>query len=195
MVSYNFHDSSYIEPGAVIGENTQIGYFCHIMSGSKIGSKCTIGDSITVMPDCVIGNNVTIQNQVTIYSAITIEDGVFLGPSMVFTNILNPRSQTNRKNGYLPTLVRKGATIGANATIICGVTLGRYCFIGAGAVVTRDVPDYGLVYGNPARLHGWMCECGVQLKRLKENRYFCPTCGSQYILIEDKMIAGGREIL
>ena len=195
MAFYTFHESSFIDRGAVIGENTHIGYFCHIMAPSQIGINCTIGDNVIVLPDCVIGNNVTIQNQITIYTGVTIEDGVFLGPSTVFTNLLNPRSQPNRKNGILPTRICKGATIGANATIVCGVTLGRCCFIGAGAVVTRDVPDYGLVYGNPARLHGWMCECGVQLKRLKENRYFCPTCGSQYILIDDKLIAGGKEII
>src|SRR3989339_753016 len=150
------HESSIIEEGSVIGSGTKIWHFTHIMKGSIIGKNCNIGQNVVVSPNVVIGNNVKIQNNVSLYTGVIVEDDVFLGPSMVFTNVINPRSHVSRKDEYKTTLVRKGASIGANATIVCGITLGRYCFIGAGAVVTKDVPDYALVYGLPARQKGWI---------------------------------------
>ena len=193
MASFFVHESSYVDDGAEIGEGTKIWHFSHIMAPSHIGRSCNIGQNVVIAPDCVIGNNVKIQNNVSVYTGVIIEDDAFLGPSMVFTNVFNPRSHVDRKHEYQRTLVKRGASIGANATIICGVTLGSYSFVGAGAVVTKDVPDYGLCYGNPARLHGWMCQCGVQLRRLKENRYFCPSCADQYSLIEDRLIPCGKD--
>src|SRR5690606_19951816 len=157
------HESSFVDAGAEIGDGTKIWHFCHIMSGSKIGSNCNIGQNVVISPEVIIGNNVKIQNNVSIYTGVIVEDDVFLGPSMVFTNVINPRSHVSRKEEYKTTLVKKGASIGANATIVCGTTLGQYCFIGAGAVVTKDVPDYALAYGNPARVRGWVCQCGEQL--------------------------------
>ncbi|MDH4053947.1 MAG: N-acetyltransferase, partial [Gammaproteobacteria bacterium] len=149
--SYFVHESSYIDEPSVIGEGTKIWHFSHVMKNSRIGRNCNIGQNVVVSPDCVIGNNVKIQNNVSVYTGVIIEDDVFCGPSMVFTNVINPRSHVERKNEYQQTVVRKGATIGANATIVCGHTLGKYSFVGAGSVVTRDVPDFGVVYGNPAR--------------------------------------------
>jgi len=194
MSSYYAHESSYIDEGADIGSGTKIMHFCRIVAPVQIGRNCQIGQNVYIEPDCKIGNNVTIENNVSIYTGVTIEDDVFLGTSIVFTNQLNPRSHGNRESEILPTLVKRGASIGANATIICGVTLGNYSFIGAGSVVTKDVPDYGLCYGNPARLHGWMCQCGMQLKRLKENRYFCPACADQYNLVDDRLIPCGKDV-
>jgi len=160
---YFAHESACIDEGCTIGAGTRIWHFSHIMPGSTIGRKCNIGQNVVVSPDCVIGDNVKIQNNVSIYTGVILEDDVFCGPSMVFTNVINPRSHVERKNEYRKTLVKKGATIGANSTIVCGYTLGRYCFIGAGAVVTRDVPDFGLVVGNPGRLRGYVCMCGDKL--------------------------------
>jgi UDP-2-acetamido-3-amino-2,3-dideoxy-glucuronate N-acetyltransferase len=194
MSSYYAHESSCIDEGADIGSETKIMHFCRIVAPVQIGRNCQIGQNVYIEPDCKIGNNVTIENNVSIYTGVTIEDDVFLGTSIVFTNRLNPRSHGNRESEILPTLVKRGASIGANATIICGVTLGNYSFIGAGSVVTKDVPDYGLCYGNPARLHGWMCQCGMQLKRLKENRYFCPACADQYNLVDDRLIPCGKDV-
>lgn len=187
MINFYVHESSYIDKGAEIGDGTKIWHFSHIMSPSKIGQNCNIGQNVVISPECIIGNNVKIQNNVSVYTGVTIEDDAFLGPSMVFTNVINPRSHINRKHEFLPTLVKLGATIGANATIICGVTLGRYCFIGAGAVVTKDVPDYALFYGNPAHQHGWVCQCGVQLALLDQNEYVCPNCTNHYTLNEDRL--------
>lgn len=194
MSDFFVHESSYVDDGAEIGKGTKIWHFSHIMAPSRVGENCNIGQNVVISPNCEVGNNVKIQNNVSVYTGVNIEDDVFLGPSVVFTNVFNPRSHVNRKHEYRPTLVKRGASIGANATIICGVTLGNYCFVGAGAVVTRDVPDYGLCYGNPARLHGWMCQCGVQLKRLKENRYFCSSCADQYNLIDDRLIPLGKDV-
>ena len=188
MTNFYVHESSYIDKGAEIGDGTKIWHFSHIMSPSQIGKNCNIGQNVVISPGCIIGNNVKIQNNVSVYTGVTIEDDAFLGPSMVFTNVVNPRSHIDRKHEFLPTLVKVGATIGANATIICGVTLGRYCFIGAGAVVTKDVPDYALFYGNPARQHGWVCQCGVQLKMLNPNEFVCPTCTNHYTLSEGILI-------
>ncbi len=183
MADYFVHESSYIDEGAQIGAGTKIWHFCHVMPRSCVGERCNIGQNVLVSPDVIIGNNVKIQNNVSLYTGVIVEDDAFLGPSMVFTNVINPRSHVNRKDEYKRTLVRKGASIGANATIICGVTLGCYCFVGAGSVVTRDVPDYALVYGSPARIHGWMCQCGEQLTFTKQDgkeRAICQSCGDTY---------------
>ncbi len=179
MSDYFVHESSYIDEGAEIGAGTRIWHFCHVMPRAKIGERCNIGQNVLVASDVAIGNNVKIQNNVSLYTGVIVEDDVFLGPSMVFTNVVNPRSHVNRKDEYKTTLVCKGATIGANATIVCGVTLGRYCFVGAGAVVTKDVPNYALVYGSPATLRGWMCTCGEQLF-FSDERAICSKCGDAY---------------
>ncbi|HEY8106846.1 MAG TPA: acyltransferase [Gemmatimonadales bacterium] len=179
MANYFVHDSSYVDPGALIGEGTKIWHFSHIMPGAVIGERCNLGQNVVVMPGTRIGNNVKIQNNVSIYEGVTLEDDVFCGPSCVFTNVMNPRSHISRKHEYLPTLVRRGATIGANATVVCGVTLGEYAFIGAGAVVTADVPAFALMLGVPARQAGWMCQCGVRLE-VGGGSVRCPACGSGY---------------
>jgi len=183
MSDYFVHESSYVDDDAEIGAGTKIWHFCHIMSRSRIGERCNIGQNVVVSPDVTIGTNVKIQNNVSLYTGVIVEDDAFLGPSMVFTNVINPRSHVSRKDEYKTTLVRKGASIGANATIVCGVTLGCYCFVGAGSVVTRDVPDYALVYGSPARIRGWMCQCGEQLTFTEQDgaeRSVCPSCGDAY---------------
>ncbi len=173
---YLKHESSYIDDGAEIGAGTRVWHFSHIMKGAKVGSNCSIGQNVNIAARAVIGNGVKIQNNVSLYDDVILEDGVFCGPSCVFTNVLTPRAFVERKNEYRETRVMKGASIGANATIVCGVTLGKYCFIGAGAVVTKNVPDYALVIGNPARPRGYVCECGV---KLPENM-LCPRCGKSY---------------
>ena len=160
---YFAHETACIDEGAQIGVGTKIWHFSHIMSGAIIGEHCNFGQNVVVSPRCRIGNHVKIQNNVSVYTGVILEDDVFCGPSMVFTNVINPRSHIERKNEYRETLVRRGATIGANATVLCGHTLGLYCFIAAGAVVTRDVPDFGLVVGNPGRLRGFVCYCGEKL--------------------------------
>jgi len=178
---YFVHGSSYIDDGVKIGKGTSIWHFCHILKGSNLGKNCKIGQNVVIGPNVSIGNNVKIQNNVSVYPGVTLEDDVFCGPSMVFTNIFNPRSAVprNSEEFYRKTFVRKGATIGANATIVCGSTLGRHCFVGAGSVVTKDVPEFALCYGNPARLRGWVCECGSKLKFI--NSYArCADCGNKY---------------
>ena len=177
MANYFVHKSSYVDEGCSIGEGTKIWHFSHIMSGAIIGKKCSIGQNVNIGGKAVVGNGVKIQNNVSVYDNVVIEDDVFCGPSCVFTNVFNPRAFIERKHEYRDTLIRKGATIGANATIVCGVTLGRYCFIGAGSVVTRDVPDYALVYGSPAKQHGWVCECGVKLG----DDLTCSECNTIYL--------------
>ena len=162
--SYFVHESSFIDEGCAIGEGTKIWHFCHIMKNSIIGNSCTIGQNVVVSPDVVIGNNVKVQNNVSIYTGVICEDDVFLGPSMVFTNVINPRSAVVRKSEFKKTIVRKGATIGANATIICGHEIGEYAFIGAGAVVTKDVPAHALVVGNPSTQIGWVSAYGHKLE-------------------------------
>jgi len=182
MARYSAHESCYVDQGCIIGDDTKIWHFTHVMTGARIGRGCTIGQNVVISPDVVIGDNVKIQNNVSIYTGVTLEDDVFCGPSMVFTNVVNPRSHVSRKHEYRQTLVKRGASIGANATIVCGHTIGRYAFIGAGAVVTKDVPDYALVVGNPGRVTGWMCECGVKLKtsaRPPESAV-CESCGARY---------------
>jgi len=178
---YFVHPSSFIDDNVQIGEGTKIWHFCHIMSGAKIGKNCKIGQNVFIDRDVKIGNNVKIQNNVSVYRGVTLEDNVFCGPSMVFTNVFNPRSAYPRDiSEYRKTLVKKGATIGANVTIISGVTLGRSAFIGAGTVVTKDVPDYALVYGNPASIQGWMCECGDKLE-FRDERARCNKCRKEYV--------------
>jgi UDP-2-acetamido-3-amino-2,3-dideoxy-glucuronate N-acetyltransferase len=180
--SFFAHETAMVDPGCSIGEGTRIWHFSHIMPGSQIGKNCNLGQNVVVSPQVVLGNNVKVQNNVSIYTGVICEDDVFLGPSMVFTNVVNPRSAINRRNQYAQTLVRKGATIGANATVLCGHTIGKFAFIGAGAVVTRDVPDYALVMGNPARQAGWMSEYGHRLKFDGEGRATCPESGEVYHL-------------
>lgn len=180
---YLAHESAIIDPGCVIGKGTKIWHFTHIMPGCRIGENCNIGQNVVVSPDVVLGNNVKIQNNVSIYSGVICEDDVFLGPSMVFTNVVNPRSGINRRGQYAGTLVKKGASIGANATIMCGITLGEYCFIGAGAVVTKNVAPYALVIGNPARQSGWMSEYGHKLLFDENGVATCPEGKEKYTLV------------
>jgi UDP-2-acetamido-3-amino-2,3-dideoxy-glucuronate N-acetyltransferase len=160
---YFVHESSYVDEGAEIGRETRIWHFCHVNGGAVIGERCSLGQNVVVMPGTRLGNNVKVQNNVSIYEGVECEDDVFLGPSMVFTNVMNPRSHVSRKHEYRRTLACRGCTIGANATILCGITLGEYSFVGAGAVVTRDVPPFALVVGSPARVVGWVCKCGARL--------------------------------
>jgi UDP-2-acetamido-3-amino-2,3-dideoxy-glucuronate N-acetyltransferase len=191
MADFFAHESCYIDDGCEIGAGTKIWHFSHVMSRAKIGRGCNIGQNVVVSPDVVIGDNVKIQNNVSVYTGVTLEDEVFCGPSMVFTNVINPRSQVSRKDEYRPTLVRRGATLGANATVVCGHTIGRYAFVGAAAVVTKDVPDYALVIGNPGRLVGWVCVCGVKLAgatRLPE-RVQCAACGAGYRARDGAIVA------
>jgi UDP-2-acetamido-3-amino-2,3-dideoxy-glucuronate N-acetyltransferase len=162
-MSYTAHPTAIVDEGAEIGDGTRIWHWAHVCSGARIGRDCALGQNVYVGNAVVIGHNVRVQNNVSVYDAVTLEDDVFCGPSMVFTNVLNPRSTVPRKDEYRPTLVRKGATLGANCTIVCGVTIGRYAFVGAGAVVTRDVPDHALVLGTPAKHAGWMSRSGEKL--------------------------------
>ena len=183
--NYFVHESSYVDEPCEIGEGTKIWHFSHVMSNSRIGRRCNIGQNVVVSPQVTIGDNVKIQNNVSVYTGVILEDDVFCGPSMVFTNVVNPRSHVSRKDEYRTTLVKRGASIGANATVVCGHTIGRYAFIGAGAVVTRDIPDFALVTGNPARIAGWMCECGIKLPlsrdTQKDEEATCAACGSAYV--------------
>lgn len=174
------HESSYADEGCSIGAGTKIWHFSHIMKNSKIGESCNIGQNVVISPDVVLGNNVKIQNNVSVYTGVICEDDVFLGPSAVFTNVINPRSAVNRKAEYQKTLVRKGASIGANATVVCGITLGKYSFIGAGAVITKDVPDYALMVGNPGRQVGWMSEAGEKLTFDDEGVAICAATKEVY---------------
>jgi len=179
---YFVHQSSYVDEGCEIGAGTSIWHFSHVMTGAKIGRGCNIGQNVVISPQVIIGDNVKIQNNVSVYTGVVLEDDVFCGPSMVFTNVINPRSHVPRKHEYLATLVKRGASIGANATIVCGHSIGAYAFVGAGAVVTRDVPDHALVTGNPARVVGWMCKCGAKLAtgaRAPEEAG-CQACGTEY---------------
>jgi len=184
---YFAHETAVIDAGSIIGNGTKIWHFSHIMDGAVIGENCNIGQNVVISPGVVLGRNVKVQNNVSVYTGVICEDDVFLGPSMVFTNISNPRSGVIRRDKYEKTIVKRGASIGANATIICGHTIGTYAFIGAGAVVTKDVPDYALVYGNPARQTGWMSEYGHKLKFNKEGIAVCEESGEFYQLENNKV--------
>ena len=188
MESYFSHESAIIHPDASIGEGTKIWHFSHIMANCKIGKGCNIGQNVVVSPDVALGDNVKVQNNVSIYSGVICEDDVFLGPSMVFTNVINPRSHVVRRGQYAKTIVRKGASIGANATIVCGHEIGEYAFIGAGAVVTKEVLPYALVLGNPARQVGWMSKFGHKLIFNAEGMASCPESGDHYQLNENNLI-------
>ena len=179
---YFIHESSYVDLPASIGTGTKIWHFSHIMKNSIIGKKCNIGQNVVISPDVKIGNNVKIQNNVSVYTGVECEDDVFLGPSMVFTNVINPRSSVNMREEYTKTIVKKGASIGANATIICGNDIGRFAFIGAGAIVTKEVPDYSIMVGNPAKNIGWMSEYGERLVFDNDGIAICDKTGDRYIL-------------
>lgn len=187
MAEYFAHETAVIDPGCTIGDDTKIWHFSHIMPDCVIGKGCNIGQNCVISPQVILGNNVKIQNNVSIYSGVICEDDVFLGPSMVFTNVMNPRSAVNRRNQYLETLVKKGASIGANATIVCGNPIGEYAFIGAGAVVTKEVPAYALLVGNPAKQIGWMSAYGHKLEFNSQNEATCPESNERYKLENNKV--------
>ena len=187
MSNYFVHESAIVDDGCEIGEGVKIWHFSHIMPNCKIGAKCNIGQNVVISPDVILGNNVKIQNNVSIYTGVICEDDVFLGPSMVFTNVINPRSAVNRKDQYAKTIVKKGASIGANATIVCGHDIGAYAFIGAGAVVTKTVPDYALVVGNPAKQIGWVSEYGHRLHFNESGIAICPETQQEYQQTEQKV--------
>lgn len=183
---YFVHESSYVDEPCVVGKGTKIWHFSHIMKDCRIGEDCNIGQNVVISPGVVIGNGVKIQNNVSVYTGVICEDGVFLGPSCVFTNVINPRSFIERKSEYRATVIGKGASIGANATIVCGHNIGKYALIGAGAVVTKDVPDYAMFIGNPGRVAGFVCECGEKLKFVEEKAK-CSCCGAEYIKEDGKV--------
>jgi len=185
---YFAHETAVVDEGATIGKGTKIWHFCHVMSKAKIGERCILGQNVFVADDVILGNNVKIQNNVSLYTGVICEDDVFLGPSMVFTNVVNPRSAVVRRGQYAKTVVKKGASIGANATIVCGHDIGKYAFVGAGAVVTKTIPDYALVVGNPARQIGWMSEYGHRLNFDEKGFAVCPESGEKYRLKDGKVI-------
>jgi UDP-2-acetamido-3-amino-2,3-dideoxy-glucuronate N-acetyltransferase len=187
MTTYFAHETAVIDAGCTIGEGTKIWHFSHVMPNCTIGNNCNIGQNVVVSPEVILGNNVKIQNNVSLYTGVICEDDVFLGPSMVFTNVMNPRSAVNRRDQYAKTIVRKGASIGANATIVCGNDIGQYAFIGAGSVVTKEVPAYALVVGNPARQIGWMSAFGHRLSFDQHGKAVCPESGENYALIEGQV--------
>ena len=182
MAAFFAHESCYIDDGCLIGDDTTIWHFTHVMTGARIGRRCNIGQNVVVSPRVVLGDNVKVQNNVSIYTGVVLENDVFCGPSMVFTNVINPRSHVSRKDEYRETVVRRGASLGANSTIVCGHTIGRYAFVGAAAVVTKDVPNHGLVVGNPGRVTGWVCACGIKLASgaVPPSSAVCTACGSVY---------------
>jgi UDP-2-acetamido-3-amino-2,3-dideoxy-glucuronate N-acetyltransferase len=190
--NYFSHETAVIDEGCEIGAGTKIWHFSHIMPHCRIGENCNIGQNVVISPEVVLGKNVKVQNNVSIYTGVICEDDVFLGPSMVFTNVVNPRSAINRKNEYANTVVRKGASVGANATIVCGHDIGQFAFIGAGAVVTKNVPDYALVMGNPAKQTGWMSEYGHKLSFDKNGEATCPESNEKYVLKEGKVSKLGK---
>lgn len=188
MISEVFvHESSYVDEGCQIGAGTKVWHFSHIMKDCVIGENCNIGQNVVISPEVILGNNVKIQNNVSVYSGVICEDDVFLGPSMVFTNVINPRSAVNRRGAYSKTLVKKGASIGANATIVCGQNIGKFAFIGAGTVVTKEVPDYALIVGNPGRQIGWMSEFGYRLNFDENREAICPESQQIYKINKDKV--------
>ena len=187
---YFIHPSAVVDEGCEIGAGTKVWHFSHLMAACRIGCNCILGQNVYVDGDVEIGNGCKIQNNVSVYRSVTLEDRVFCGPSVVFTNVINPRAFIERKEEFRPTLVRTGATLGANATIVCGITVGAYALVGAGSVVTRDVPDYALVLGVPARLSGWVCRCGVALPPAEEGDLLaCPECGDKYRLADGELTA------
>ena len=187
MKQYFVHESAKVEDGAVVGEGSNIWHFSHVMPKVLIGIKCNVGQNVFIANDVQIGNNVKIQNNVSLYTGVTCEDDVFLGPSMVFTNVINPRSGVNRKDEYLKTTVKKGASIGANATIVCGNDIGRYAFIAAGAIITKEVPDYALIIGAPGKIVGWMSEYGDRLYFNQDGAAICSASGESYSLKNNKV--------
>ncbi|NMC56724.1 MAG: N-acetyltransferase [Eubacteriaceae bacterium] len=184
---YFAHESSYIDEPCKIGKGTKIWHFSHIMSNSEIGQNCNIGQNVVISPGVKLGNGVKIQNNVSVYTGVVCEDDVFLGPSCVFTNVINPRAFVERKDEYKQTLIKKGASLGANCTIVCGSTIGKYALVGAGAVVTKDVPDYWTVAGSPAKKIGYICECGIKIK-FESNNAKCEHCGKEYIKDENDLV-------
>ena len=195
---YFVHPTAIVDEPVEIGNKTQIWHFCHVMAGAKIGARCVIGQNVFIARGSILGNNIKIQNNVSIFDGVILEDDVFCGPSMVFTNVYNPRSFISRRKEFRTTLVKKGATIGANATVVCGYTIGQYALIGAGAVVTKDVPGYALVVGNPGKVKGWVCQCAVQIV-FRGRKAKCEACGKEYEkdnqgvrLIENSVPAGGK---
>lgn len=187
MATFFAHESAYIDEGCKIGDDTKIWHFSHVMADCVIGKGCNIGQNVVISPNVILGNNVKVQNNVSIYTGVICEDDVFLGPSMVFTNVMNPRSAVNRRNQYLESLVKRGASIGANATIVCGNPIGEYAFIGAGSVVTKEVPDYALIVGNPAKQIGWMSSFGHRLVFDEKNEATCPESNERYKLENNKV--------
>ena len=177
---YFIHSTAVVDEPVEIGEGTKIWHFTHIMSGARIGRDCIIGQNVFVGSGALLGNNIKVQNNVSVFDGVILEDDVFCGPSMVFTNVFNPRSFISRKKEFRKTLVRKGATIGANVTVVCGNTIGQYAFIGAGSVVTKDVPDYALVYGNPGKVKGWVCQCAEEIN-FRSGKAVCKACGKRYV--------------
>ncbi|MFZ4455889.1 MAG: acyltransferase [Bacteroidales bacterium] len=184
---YFSHDTAVIDSDCIIGNGTKIWHFTHLMSGCKIGENCILGQNVYIASSVVIGNNVKIQNNVSLYDGVMCEDDVFLGPSCVFTNVINPRSAINKKDKYRPTIIKKGATIGANATIVCGNSIGKYAFVGAGAVVTKNIPNYSLWVGNPAQQSGWISEAGINLEFNSKGEAICPSSGEKYVLTENSV--------
>ncbi|MDL2311114.1 N-acetyltransferase [Peptostreptococcaceae bacterium OttesenSCG-928-C18] len=187
MSNFFVHESSYVDEGCDIGEGTKIWHFSHIMPDCKIGNNCNIGQNVVISPGVILGDKVKIQNNVSVYTGVECEEGVFLGPSCVFTNVINPRSLIEKKDEYKKTILKKGASIGANATIVCGNNIGKFALVGAGAVVTKNIGDYELVVGNPARKIGYVCECGERLEETNKNEYKCNICGKIYILEDNNL--------
>lgn len=181
------HPTAVVDSGASIGEGSKIWHFCHVMSGAQIGKSCILGHGVFIGSYVIIGDNCKIQNGVNIFQGVILKDAVFVGPNVTFTNVINPRAEIDRKSEYKPTIVKRGASIGAGVTIICGITLGEYCMIGAGSVVTHDVLPYSLVYGNPARAHGWICKCGEALEFRGVDAH-CDSCGDVYVISDKRVI-------
>lgn len=185
--NYFVHESSYVDDGCVIGEGTKIWHFSHIMSGCRIGRNCNIGQNVVISPEVELGDGVKVQNNVSVYTGVVCQKDVFLGPSCVFTNVINPRAFIKRREEFRRTVVKEGASVGANATIVCGHDIGRFAFVGAGSVVTADVPDFALVYGNPARVRGYVCKCGNRLI-FEAEQARCTACASEYIIADDRTV-------